>query len=75
MSQRPRDTDDTEHGWSFAETARRQRLSGLALTPLERLRWLDRHKKELQSLLGRAAKAPDRDGDERGSAAGGSELR
>jgi len=25
------------------------------MTPLERLRWLDRRKKELQDLLGRAA--------------------
>jgi hypothetical protein len=74
MSQRLDDMDDTEHGWSFAETERRQRLSGLALTPLERLRWLDRHKKELQSLLGRAAKPADGAGDERGSAAGGTSL-
>ena len=73
MSQRPDDAANTEHGWSFEETERRQRLSGLALTPLERLRWLDRHKKELQSLLGRAAKPPDREGEDRASAAGGSE--
>jgi len=45
----------TEYGWSFEETAHRQRLAGLAMTPLERLRWLDRRKKELQDLLGRAA--------------------
>jgi hypothetical protein len=45
----------TEHGWSFEETERRQLLQGLEMTPLERLRWLDRRKKELQSLLGRAA--------------------
>lgn len=44
----------TEHGWSFAETERRQLLAGLELTPLERLRWLDRRRKELQDLLGRA---------------------
>lgn len=54
---------------------RRQRLSGLALTPLERLRWLDRHKKELQLLLGRAANLPDGEGEDRASEAGGSEPR
>jgi len=50
-------TRRSEHGWSFEETAGRQLLEGLALTPLERLRWLDRRKKELQGLLGRAATA------------------
>lgn len=75
MSLRLLDTDDTEHGWSCEETERRQRLSGLALTPLERLRWLDRHKKELQLLLGRAANLPDGEGEDRASEAGGSEPR
>lgn len=52
-----RSSPRTEHGWSFEETAHRQLLAGLEMTPLERLRWLDRRKKELQRLLGRAAEA------------------
>lgn len=64
--QKPR---TTEHGWSFEETERRQLLQGLEMTPLERLRWLDRRKKELQSLLGRAAGGAE--GDEAAGSPGG----
>lgn len=47
---------------SFEGTRRRQILSGLALTPAERLRWLERRMAELRSLTGKAA-PQDRDGE------------
>ena len=52
----------TDHGWSFEETQRRQLLQGLAMTPLERLRWLEHSKQELQPLVGLAARTarPDK---------------
>jgi hypothetical protein len=39
---------------SFEGTRRRQILSGLDLTPLERLRWLERRMSELRALQGKA---------------------
>ena len=42
---------------SFEGTRRRQILSGLDLTPVERLRWLERRMTELLELKGKAAAA------------------
>jgi hypothetical protein len=40
----------------FAGHSRRQAVAGLALTPAERLRWLEEAMIEMRRLLGRARK-------------------
>ena len=44
--------DGFDRGWEGHR--RRQARIGLALTPLERLRWLEQTMEEMQRLLGRA---------------------
>ena len=43
-------SDEESWGGSFEETRRRQRLLGLELTPVERLRWLDARLAEVRRL-------------------------
>jgi hypothetical protein len=40
-------------GWTFEETRRRQMRAGLAMTPAERLAWLESMLDELLPLVGR----------------------
>ncbi|HEX2251635.1 MAG TPA: hypothetical protein VHQ65_00035 [Thermoanaerobaculia bacterium] len=54
------------HGWSFEETSRRQLRQGLAMTPEERLRWLERTKQELQPLVGLATRTARPDAEPEG---------
>jgi len=56
-------TSEPEWGFdgTFEGTRRRQILSGLSLTPAERLQWLERRMAELRILTGKAA-PQDRDG-------------
>ncbi|MCD4749879.1 MAG: hypothetical protein K8R59_10945 [Thermoanaerobaculales bacterium] len=54
-----RNNDCSDYGWTREETVRRQRAAGLAMTPAERLQWLEDRLDELLPLLGRAA-SPDR---------------
>jgi hypothetical protein len=44
-------------GWSRDETRRRQLRAGLAMTPAERLAWLEEMLDELLPLVGRARAA------------------
>ncbi len=43
-----------DFGYDFAGTRQWQITMGLALTPTERLRWLDKKVQEMQKLVGRA---------------------
>jgi hypothetical protein len=47
--------DGFDHGWDGHR--RRQARIGLALTPLQRLRWLEQTMEEMRRLLGRARAA------------------
>lgn len=48
----PRSVDGFDRGW--AGHRRRQARIGLALTPLQRLRWLEETMEEMRRLLGRS---------------------
>jgi hypothetical protein len=48
----PRSVEGFDRGWEGHR--RRQARIGLALTPLQRLRWLEQTMDELRRLLGRA---------------------
>ena len=56
MSPDPRRPHSESEGFDrgFAEHSLRQARMGLRLTPVERLRWLERTMEELRRLLGRA---------------------
>ncbi len=49
-----------EFDWSYAGNQRRQRRSGLTLTPAERLAWLEEMLDELVPLVGRARSAEEK---------------
>lgn len=49
--------DQESWGATFEETRLRQMLLGLEMTPLERLRWLDQRRAELQRLSRAMSKA------------------
>ena len=44
--------------WDYEGHRRRQARRGLAMTPAERLRWLEETTEEMRKLLGRARGAP-----------------
>ena len=52
-----RRTPEDGFGWTFDETRRRQMRAGLAMTPAERLKWLEEMLDELLPLVGRARDA------------------
>jgi hypothetical protein len=52
------------HGWTFLDTDRRQLLSGLEMTPAERLAWLEEMLDELLPMLGCARRVADGSADE-----------
>jgi hypothetical protein len=56
--------DDGEHvdesfDGSFEGTRWRQILLGLAMTPHERLQWLEKRMAELRGMAGKAGRAPE----------------
>jgi len=55
---RPAEDPGFDRGWSGH--ARRQARRGLAMTPAERLRWLEETMAEMRRLQGRAIGAPRR---------------
>jgi len=54
--------DGDSWGATFDETHARQMLLGLRMTPLERLRWLDQRRAELQRLSQAVKTSPGRSG-------------
>ena len=52
-----RNPPEGDFGWTFEETRRRQMRAGLAMTPAERLAWLEEMLDELLPLVGRAREA------------------
>ncbi len=53
--------DHASYGWDYESTRRRQQLAGAAMTPAERLRWLEEMLDELLPLVGKATATTSRD--------------
>jgi len=54
MTDSSRNGSPKDHDWDFAGTRRNHLQVGLAMTPAERLRWLEETVEEMRSLQGLA---------------------